>query len=310
MVGCASAGISQSRNYRRVPPADFTAAATAAEPAGGLTEPLSGQTASEWTEEWMAGPVSAIATADEFEKYGRLDTDVERTEFIRLFWERRDPEPGAPYNESLLEFGRRLATANALFSTDMRPCWRSVFGSALLTLGFPTVVRTGDEEGPRATTAAVTEARSGDKVFWQYGLLPEDLAGTSLDTVRRVSLGTLDVRSAQSEAHLLSFTFWRGGWGLICDRGWLVGAPDDSWNLAGETFSTSGSYAGGMAGAVPDVAETSSPDVAGSGGVVVGRGGGMGGGAPVLHRPTFGAGCGDVFRDGRAAWLFNTVRYP
>ncbi len=309
MVGCASMGVSQSRNYRMVPPADFAATVTAAAPVDGLAAPPAQQKFSEWAANWIEGPVSTVATREESETYGSLDSDVERAEFIRLFWERRNPEPEANYNESLLEFDRRLAVADALFSTETRPGWRSVFGRALLTLGFPTVVRVGDEDGPRATTTAETEARSGDKVFWQYGLRPEDLAGTSLDMVHLMSLETLDLVSAQSKAHLLSFTYWRGGWGLSCSRGWLVGALDDSWSAPGGGFSWGGS-AGGVMGATPGVAETSSPDVEGSGGVAGGWGGGGGGGAPRLGRRTFGAGCSDVFRDARSGWLLNTVRYP
>jgi len=312
LAGCASVGISQQRNYRMVPPADFAAVATSVGPVGGLAAPLADQSVSEWTADWMEGPVSSIATSEEFDKYTRLDSDVERAEFIRLFWERRDPEPEESYNESLEEFDRRLAVANAMFSTEKRPGWRSVFGRTLLTLGFPTVVRVGDEEGPRAMTTEVTEAKSGDRVFWQYGLRPEDLAGTSLGMARLMSTDTVAALSAQSATQFLSFTYWRGGWGLICNRGWLVSALDDSWGGGRGIPNTTASGTGAnQQGASLDtgVGETMSPDVAGSGGVYMSRGGG-GGGAPIIRRTSFGAGCGDVFRDARSAWLFNPVRYP
>ncbi len=312
-VGCASMGISQTRNYRLVPPADFAPALAAATPVGGLAAPRTDQSVGEWTADWMEGPVSSIATTEEFDKYARLDSDVERAEFIRLFWERRDPEPEESYNESLEEFDRRLAVANALFSTEKRPGWRSVFGRTLLTLGFPTVVRVGDEDGPRAMTTEVTEAKSGDRVFWQYGLRPEDLAGTSLGMARLMSTDTVAALSAQSATQFLSFTYWRGGWGLICNRGWLVSTLDDSWSGGRGIPNTTASGTGAnQQGTSLDtgVGETMSPDVAGSGGVYMSGGGGGGGGAPIIRRTSFGAGCSDVFRDARSAWLFNTVRYP
>jgi len=312
-VGCISLGISQQRNYRMVPPADFASAVIAAAPVGGLASPFPEQSVTEWTENWIEGPVVRLATTEEVDRYASLDSDVERVEFIRLFWERRNPEPGANYNESLEEFDRRLAVANALFSTDLRPGWRSVFGRTLLTLGFPTVVRVGNEDGPRATTSETREAKSGDRVFWQYGLRPEDLAGTSLGTARLMSMDSIASLSAQSATHFLSFSYWRGGWGLNCNRGWLVSTLDDSWasglGIPNTTASGTGANQQGTS-LDTGVGETASPDVAGSGGVYMSGGGGGGGGAPVIRRTTFGAGCSDLFRDARAAWLFNTVRYP
>lgn len=295
-----------------VPPADFAGAVAAGTLVGGLDTPLSGQSLSSWTAAWIEGPVSSIATHEEFDMYGRLDSNAGRAEFIRLFWERRNPEIEANYNESLLEFDRRLAVANELFSTEITPGWRSVFGRTLLTMGFPTVVRIGHDDGPRATTTEATEAESGDRVFWQYGLRPEDLSGTSLGMARLMALDTSSAMASQSSS-FLSFRFSRGDWSLRCDRGWLVSDLDDSWThgrgLPVGTTGTGANQQGRSADA--GVGETMSPDVVGSGGVYRSSGGGEGGTSVTIRRPApFGAGCGDLFDDARSAWLFNTVQYP
>ena len=309
-LGCAMVPVETITPYKMVPAADFSSAP----PATGLAPDLIGPAASaaeeDWTARWLAGPVSAIATQDEFDRYLRLGGKLEREEFIRLFWERRDPELDAQHNESLQEFSRRVAVANALFGTAHEPGWKSVFGRTLLTLGFPTVIRVGDKDGPRASATVAVAAKSGDRVFWQYGLAPEDLGGTSLATVAAMSpAGNMRRYIQSSSAYFVTFGFFRSRWSMRCGDGWLASDLAGSWGGVRDTTSGTGYNQQGPS-VNAGVGEAESPNVAGSGGVYMGRGGG-GGGAPTVRRPSvFGAGCATLFRDARDRWLFNTVYYP
>ena len=54
------------------------------------------------------------------------------------FWEVRDPIPATPGNEAFENYFRRIATANANFTSKLRPGWKSDRGRVFVTLGPPT----------------------------------------------------------------------------------------------------------------------------------------------------------------------------
>ena len=309
-LGCAST--QPVAGYKMVPPAEMGAYALSAQPYEGLDAPATGQSTAEWTSQWLSGPVSTLVTPDEAERFRELRTDVEREEFIRLFWHRRNPEPDQDYNESLAEFRRRVEVANAAFGSADGPGWQTMFGRTMIVLGFPTIVRVGDEKGPKATHTEAVRAKGGERVYWQYGLLPEDLAGTSLAGARLWSAeGIGAVRASHQDVndYFITFAYIGGGWTLGCGLGW-PGVRPDSWG--GVRFyngsSRAGGSFGGMSGGVAAAGETLS-DIDGSGGVAVpGRTGGFRAGQGVNGR--IGPGCGDVFAAAINRWLFNTVYYP
>jgi GWxTD domain-containing protein len=98
--------------------------------------PEEGESLSAWTARWLDGPVQYIATDEEKEIYARLENTTQRLQFIRLFWERRDPTYRGPDNEFVDEFVRRVEYANEEFS-DGGPGWKTVFGRVVLVLGPP-----------------------------------------------------------------------------------------------------------------------------------------------------------------------------
>ncbi len=59
------------------------------------------------TQEWLE-EVDVILTKEEEETFLRMETELQRTEFMKRFWMVRDPTPGTPQNEYYDEYQRRL----------------------------------------------------------------------------------------------------------------------------------------------------------------------------------------------------------
>lgn len=108
--------------------------------------PEEGETLTSWTERWLDGPVQYIATEEEIDLYRSLDSTSQRLQFIRLFWERRDPTARDAENSFLEEFVRRVEYANEEFgegplSGGGLPGWQTAFGQVALVLGPPARTR-------------------------------------------------------------------------------------------------------------------------------------------------------------------------
>lgn len=103
----------------------------------GLSGPASDESLAAWTARWMEGPVGSLATSEEKALYGELGNTTERLQFIRLFWERRDPTPRGPENEFLNEFAERVQFANSEYTTSREAGWETAFGQVVLMLGPP-----------------------------------------------------------------------------------------------------------------------------------------------------------------------------
>src|SRR5579864_3381845 len=73
---------------------------------------------------WMTEEVPYIITDEEKKTFKNLSTDDEREQFIEGFWERRNPNPGAPENEFKEEYYRRIAYANEHYASGI-PGWKT-----------------------------------------------------------------------------------------------------------------------------------------------------------------------------------------
>jgi GWxTD domain-containing protein len=82
--------------------------------------------------------VRYIITKDET-RYFRHLPDSKRQEFIRLFWDIRDPIPGTVENEFKLEYFKRIEEANLKF-TAAREGWLTDRGKTYVMLGPPRYV--------------------------------------------------------------------------------------------------------------------------------------------------------------------------
>jgi len=122
------------------------APAVAAQERTSYLGPEEGETLTSWTERWLDGPVRYIATEEEVARYGALDSTSQRLQFIRIFWERRDPTARGPENEYLAEFVRRVQYADEEYSegplsSGGMPGWETAFGRVVLILGPPDRTR-------------------------------------------------------------------------------------------------------------------------------------------------------------------------
>ncbi|MEC8943331.1 MAG: GWxTD domain-containing protein, partial [Acidobacteriota bacterium] len=133
--------------------------------------PEEGETLTSWTGRWLDGPVQYIATEEEAEIYESLGSTTQRLQFIRLFWERRDPTGRDDENAFMDQFVRRVEYANEEFSegqlaSSSVPGWQTPFGRVALVIGPPK--RTQRELGlPRSVSQRPV-------VLWGYDArLPE-----------------------------------------------------------------------------------------------------------------------------------------
>ena len=107
----------------------------------GLLGPQEGETLTSWTERWLEGPVQFVASEEEKEFYKSLKSVPERLQFIRLFWESRDPTPRGSENEFLVDFEQRVAYANENLATALsRLHEQSVHNRAVKIRGSSSVV--------------------------------------------------------------------------------------------------------------------------------------------------------------------------
>jgi len=301
LAGCSS-GKYQPVSYPLVPPSDFAVRSQRLRPVEGLAEPPLTKNVAGWTANWLDGPVSLIATDEEVEIYRHLNSDAERTEFISLFWQRRNPEPYETHNEYLLDFNRRVTVAADLFAADNESSWETPFGIAMVALGFPTIVRAWDASGELIVAGDHVEAKGGYQVLWQYGLRPEDLqGGTSLAMARLMSTPTEAMATQLGrDPYALNFHYSAGSWRMFCNRGWL----------AGGLYGGGGSGGSGYRSGDGTVGEGMSPDVAGSGGMGNSNPNGFRGPSGRANPAVFDPNCVNFFGEILAGTLFNAVRYP
>ena len=87
---------------------------------------------------WPESPVRYLLTPDQKKQYAALATPAEREAFVNSFWAAFDPTPGTPQNEFRSEFERRVAFADATFSTDKALGGATDRGAVFTFLGPPT----------------------------------------------------------------------------------------------------------------------------------------------------------------------------
>jgi GWxTD domain-containing protein len=127
---------------------------------------------------WLNEDVAYIISEQERVAFRALQTDQERKQFIQQFWLRRDPTPGTPENEFMIEHYRRIRYANEHFGTlSGLTGWKTDRGRIYITFGPP------DERDEHPATA--TNPASD---LWRYTYLEgigynvniefDDVAGT------------------------------------------------------------------------------------------------------------------------------------
>lgn len=118
---------------------------------------------------WLDEEVIWVISEKEREAFRSLKSDVEREEFIRRFWERRDPTPSTPRNEYKEEHYRRYEYTLKNLQEDL-PGWKTDRGRIYILHGPP------DREdfytaNPRMNTegrADVARERTPNTIVWTY----------------------------------------------------------------------------------------------------------------------------------------------
>jgi len=87
---------------------------------------------------WLVGAAARLATPEEIASFLALSDDRAAEEFIRAFWERRDPSPDRPDNAVRDAFERRSAEADRQFSEAGLLGRRTARGEIYVLYGLPT----------------------------------------------------------------------------------------------------------------------------------------------------------------------------
>ncbi len=85
---------------------------------------------------WVKEDVALIITPAELAAFEKLETDDEREQFIKIFWDQRDPDPDTEENEFKEQHFERLAYANEHF-TSGKPGWMTDRGRIYVKFGEP-----------------------------------------------------------------------------------------------------------------------------------------------------------------------------
>ena len=161
-------------------------------------------------DEWTKGPAEALMTTDEREIWGSLEDTAQREEFIRWFWDRRDPDGRAIGNSYREGFYEDVAFANQRYRSFPRG-WKSDRGRVRLVLGRPDTVS-------RQSYAMLGGIGNGpDFEVWSYS-----------------NLGTNRAFQSQSGEFLIYFAEIRIAHFEVYDFRWGAGVWDRNLRLAFE----------------------------------------------------------------------------
>jgi GWxTD domain-containing protein len=121
---------------------------------------------------WLNEEVAYIITDSERTYFLNLATDQQRDQYIEDFWQRRDPTPGTPANEYREKHYRRIAYANARFSTAI-PGWKTDRGRIYIQYGPPDEIEAhpsgGTYQRPPEEGGGTTTTHPFEQ--WRYRLI-------------------------------------------------------------------------------------------------------------------------------------------
>jgi GWxTD domain-containing protein len=109
---------------------------------------------------WLDQDVRWIIAPDERLAYSAHETNPERLQFIKEFWDRRNPDPRSSENTFKEEHYRRIAYSNKHFASG-RPGWFSDRGHVYIVYGKPDSIDAHPSGGGDATPFQV----------WHYNVI-------------------------------------------------------------------------------------------------------------------------------------------
>ncbi len=81
--------------------------------------------------------IKCIATEKELDQFDELTTVKAKQRMLYRFWQKRDPTPKTPFNETLYDFRKRVEFAETYFAFSNRKGWDTDRGRILLRYGQP-----------------------------------------------------------------------------------------------------------------------------------------------------------------------------
>ena len=127
--------------------------------------------------DWAKEPQGFLLTEDEMDEWKEIKTDREAQDFIELFWARRNPKPGAAFNEFKARFEGMVKYCDENFSYEGKRGALSDMGKIFLLMGPPhnamnraptqTVSGTGLATGSGQSDRGTDEVRAQAKL-WSY----------------------------------------------------------------------------------------------------------------------------------------------
>ncbi|HWC00331.1 MAG TPA: GWxTD domain-containing protein, partial [Bryobacteraceae bacterium] len=122
-------------------------------------------------QKWLDEDVVYIISDAERAEFLSLPTNDAREEFIRRFWEKRDPTPGTPENEFKKEHYRRIAHANQHYAAGISG-WRTDRGRIYIQYGPPDEIEShpsGDSyQRPPEQGGGVTSTYPFEQWLYHY----------------------------------------------------------------------------------------------------------------------------------------------
>jgi GWxTD domain-containing protein len=119
-----------------------------------------------WTlpadERWTETPVRYLLTPAQKQEYESLTTPADRATFADRVWGQLDPTPGTPANEFRAEFERRVAFADATWTTDKAPGRVGDRATVIVFLGPPTYAAAGNVGTTDDTMSAMRARGNAD----------------------------------------------------------------------------------------------------------------------------------------------------
>lgn len=153
---------------------------------------------------WVKEDVALIITPAELDAFEKLETDDEREQFIKIFWDQRDPDPDTEENEFKEQHYERLAYANEHF-TSGKPGWMTDRGRIYVKFGKPDGIESHPAggmyqrmsyEGSGSTTTYPFEK-------WFYRHIPGVRSGVEIEFVDPTGSGEYRLARNLSEKDAL-----------------------------------------------------------------------------------------------------------
>lgn len=154
--------------------------------------------------EWAEKDVALIITSEELRAFKKLQTDAEREEFIRIFWDRRDPDPDTEVNEYREEYYERIAYANEHFSSGI-PGWKTDRGRIYIKFGKPDQIESHPSGGPYQRLPHEGGGSTSTYPFerWFYRYIPGVRSGVEIEFVDPTGSGEYRLARSLNEKDAL-----------------------------------------------------------------------------------------------------------